>query len=40
VKPGEVIAAFGEFTSDLKSVRELGRLNPAAVELLAAANYK
>lgn len=40
VKPGEVIAAFGEFTSDLKSVRELGRLNSAAVELLAAANYK
>jgi len=40
VKPADVIASFGDFVADLRSVRELGRLNPAAVELLAAANYK
>lgn len=40
VAPDAIIATFGTFRADTKSVRELGRLNPAAVELLAAANYK
>jgi iron(III) transport system substrate-binding protein len=40
VKPGDVIAGFGAFLADSKSVRELGRLNPRAVELLSAAGYK
>ena len=40
VKPGDVIADFGAFLADTKSVRELGRLNPRAVELLSAAGYK
>ena len=40
VKPGDVIAGFGTFLADTKSVRELGRLNPRAVELLSAAGYK
>lgn len=40
VAPTEVIAGFGKFTEDTKSVRELGRLNPAAVELLSAARYQ
>jgi len=40
VKPGDVIAGFGAFLADTKSVRELGRLNPRAVELLSAAGYK
>jgi iron(III) transport system substrate-binding protein len=40
VEPGAIIAGFGSFTQDLKSVRELGRLNPQAVELLSAARYE
>ena len=40
VKPGAIIAGFGTFVADTRSVRELGRLNPAAVELLSAAGYK
>lgn len=40
VKPGAIIAGFGSFVADVKSVRELGRLNPVAVELLSAAKYK
>lgn len=40
VKPGDIIAAFGSFVADLKSVRELGRLNPTAVDLLSAAGYE
>ena len=40
VEPNEIIAGFGEFTADTASVRELGRLNPAAVELLSAAKYE
>ena len=40
VEPGAVIAGFGPFLADVKSVRELGRLNPVAVELLSAAGYK
>ena len=40
VTPADVIAGFGEFTADTRSVRELGRLNPAAVELLSAARYQ
>lgn len=39
VQPGAIIAGFGAFTADTRSVRELGRLNPTAVELLAAAGY-
>lgn len=40
VVPADVIAAFGTFTADTKSVRELGRLNPEAVQLLSAARYQ
>lgn len=40
VEPGAVLAGFGSFVADLRSVRELGRLNPVAVELLSAAKYK
>lgn len=40
VKPADVIAAFGSFLADTGSVRELGRLNAAAVDLLAAAGYE
>jgi iron(III) transport system substrate-binding protein len=40
VKPRAIIAGFGSFVADVKSVRELGRLNPVAVELLSAAKYK
>lgn len=40
VKPTDVIAAFGSFLADTRSVRELGRLNAAAVDLLAAAGYE
>ena len=40
VKPGDIIAAFGSFVADLKSVRELGRLNPTAVDLMSAAGYE
>lgn len=40
VEPNAIIAGFGPFRADTRSVRELGRLNPSAVELLAAAGYK
>jgi len=40
VQPGAIIAGFGSFKADVTSVRELGRLNPVAVELLSAAGYK
>lgn len=40
VAANEVLAGFGEFIADTKSVRELGRLNPAAVEILSAAKYE
>ena len=40
VAPGDIIAGFGTFTSDTKSIRELGRLNPDAVSLLSAAGYQ
>jgi iron(III) transport system substrate-binding protein len=40
VEPNEILAGFGSFKADTKSVRELGRLNPAAVELLSAASYE
>ena len=40
VKPVAVIAGFGDFKADIVSVRELGRLNPQAVELLSAAKYQ
>lgn len=40
VQPGAIIAGFGPFIADARSVRELGRLNSAAVELLSAAGYK
>lgn len=40
VAPGEIIAGFGQFVADTKSVRELGRLNPDAVSLLSEAQYK
>lgn len=40
VEPGEIIAGFGEFTADTKSVRELGRLNAQAVTLLSEAKYE
>lgn len=40
VAPGEIIASFGTFIADSASVRELGRLNPDAVALLATARYE
>ncbi len=40
VAPNEILAGFGTFKADTKSVRELGRLNPEAVELLSAARYQ
>jgi iron(III) transport system substrate-binding protein len=40
VEPNSIIAGFGTYKADTKSVRELGRLNPAAVELLSAAGYE
>lgn len=40
VEPGEIIASFGTFTADEASVRELGRLNAAAVTLLSEAKYE
>jgi len=40
VEPNEILAGFGNFKADTKSVRELGRLNPAAVEMLSAAGYE
>ena len=40
VAPNEILVAFGSFLADTKSVREMGRLNPDAVELLSAAGYQ
>lgn len=40
VTPGEIIAGFGTFVADTRSVRELGRLNPEAVSLLSAVGYE
>lgn len=40
VVPTKVIEGFGTFKADTTSVRELGRLNPDAVELLSAARYQ
>lgn len=40
VEPETVIAGFGAFIADTKSVRELGRLNADAVSLLSAAGYE
>ena len=40
VPPAPVIAAFGDFTADLASVRELGRLNAEAVALLSEVGYE
>ncbi len=40
VASSDVIAAFGPHTSDEAAVRELGGLNAAAVDLLAAAGYE
>lgn len=40
VEPNPIIAGFGSYKADTKSVRELGRLNPAAVELLSVAGYQ
>lgn len=40
VEPEAVIAGFGTFIADTKSVRELGRLNADAVSLLSAAGYE
>ena len=39
VEPTAILAGFGAFVADLASVRELGRLNPAAVSLLSEAGY-
>lgn len=40
VTPDAILVGFGDFTSDLASVRELGVLNPAAVDLLSKAGYE
>lgn len=40
VAPNSVIAGFGTFVADEKSVRVLGKLNPEAVALLSAAGYE
>jgi iron(III) transport system substrate-binding protein len=40
IEPNKIISGFGTFKADTKSVRELGRLNPQAVELLSAAKYE
>ena len=40
VEPTDILAGFGAFVADLASVRELGRLNPAAVSLLSEAGYQ
>jgi iron(III) transport system substrate-binding protein len=40
VAPEPIIAGFGSFVADTKSVRVLGSLNPQAVELLSAAKYQ
>lgn len=40
VAPAEVLVGFGEFVPDHASVRELGALNAAAVDLLAEVGYE
>lgn len=40
VTAADILVGFGEFTSDLTSVRELGALNPAAVDMLSKAGYE
>ncbi len=40
VEADPVIAGFGEFTADENAVRELGRLNADAVDLLTGAGYQ
>jgi iron(III) transport system substrate-binding protein len=40
VVPADVLVAFGAFESDDASVRELGALNAAAVDLLAEVGYR
>jgi iron(III) transport system substrate-binding protein len=40
VDPEPIIAGFGSFVADTKSVRLLGSLNQQAVELLSAAKYQ
>ena len=40
VEPTSILSGFGTFVADLASVRELGRLNPAAVSLLSEAGYQ
>jgi iron(III) transport system substrate-binding protein len=40
VEPAAVLVGFGEFVADDASVRELGALNAAAVDLLAEVGYE
>ena len=40
VEPNEIVAGWGEFVADLAAVRQLGGLQPAAVELLSATGYE
>lgn len=40
VEPADVLVGFGEFVPDHASVRELGALNAAAVDLLAEVGYE
>ena len=40
VPPSDIVAAWGEFIADTAVVRQLGALNPAAVEVLSAAGYE
>lgn len=40
VPTSELVASWGEFTADTAVVRELGALNPSAVEVLSAAGYE
>ncbi|MFN3257060.1 MAG: extracellular solute-binding protein [Ilumatobacter sp.] len=40
VPASDLVAAWGEFSSDLAVVQQLGELNPTAVEVLSAAGYE
>lgn len=40
VPTSELVAAWGDFTSDTAVVRQLGELNPTAVDVLSAAGYE
>ncbi|MFZ4812531.1 MAG: extracellular solute-binding protein [Ilumatobacteraceae bacterium] len=40
VAPADIITSWGPFTADVAAVRELGSLNPGAVELLSRAGYQ